>query len=976
MFLSSQLMSKRASTALSVMSGQKLRFLVCLIGVAVLLWLVPAIAYAEEAAPLIEAPLENANYSIGPGGAGGTTKITCYTLPGGATKWRVIVQAGALTLVENETPDAADYESGEDISVETGKHLILLATDYANRVKAYKDITVADTDIRAYDLELTTNYSAPEPGGAAETTKISTLSLPDGASKWYINVQSSAFPIPSLGDTVGAGNFTEYDKYKENIDDDPDISVQAGQHLMLLAVDNDVDKRIMAFVDLPISAGQISNMVATLGGTIVTAKTGEGDIRNGDKTLTITLSGNSWDGDLKTDKLKQDLLIDNLVASGTGRAEWEKVITALKLSPNISVGTDSVKVTSTVTIKFPTVNDYNITADQTVTVNIPPSLLSYTATVEPTPQTFTIVADKTAFITGTIAPTASHVTEADIRAGGKTITITLVNDTWATDIATDRLKRDALFNEFTATDDPTAPLAGWNAEVINALKASATITRVSPTKITIIMPKVPDYNIDKEQTIKLEQIPGTCLASGSDLKIPSASDEPSNPVTEVPSFTIKSVNPSATISGSAVTALTTEANIVAGGKTIIITLIDDTWEDDVVSTKTKREALVECLSADVDPNNKWKSVKTAINTLIDSGNPNIIVRTSDSVVTITLPAVTGYDISDDQTIKFTLKGGLDENEKLTVENIGIVAPPAFTIKPVTATAGGTVVTTATSREDIVKGGKTIIITLYNSTWVPDVATNPDKVKLLADGITGNTDAGEWQKVMTALKASTGKTKVSGAALTITLPPVPDYFIQDDQTVTVTIDKRLLRLPTAAGLQVSPTFKIFASALPPATAMVSFDPELSATDIKDGTDKAKFIITLTSDTWVGDIATNKNNLVTLIDGFTAATDAGQWELVKSAVKNSGVLSKDADNIITITIPLVSSYNIVADQVVSIKIPKALLNLTKADLAATPSITIKAVPEGNLEDMLLDGSLDALLENHSPTNIFVNVQEVYE
>jgi len=144
--------------------------------------------------------------------------------------------------------------------------------------------------------------------------------------------------------------------------------------------------------------------------------------------------------------------------------------------------------------------------------------------------------------------------------------------------------------------------------------------------------------------------------------------------------------------------------------------------------------------------------------------------------------------------------------------------------------------------------------------------------------------------------------------------------------------------------------------------------------------ASLDITLNNDTWIGDIATNKNKLNKLIDGFTAATDADQWQLVKDAVKNpstsiTSVLSQSANNKITITIPAINSYRVSANQIINIKIPKALLNLTKSDLAAAPPFVIKAVEKGNLDSMLQDGSLDTLLGTYSPSEIYVVVPKKY-
>ncbi|OIQ58738.1 hypothetical protein MOTE_17300 [Moorella thermoacetica] len=257
---------------------------------------------------------------------------------------------------------------------------------------------------------------------------------------------------------------------------------------------------------------------ATLGGTIVTGANTESSINNGNETIIITLNGNTWVSDVASNAARRDLLFDSMVAASEPE-QWAKVIAALKSksasdpSSVISPANDN-----TVTITLPQVSGYNISADQKVTVNIPPSLLEDSGSPVSTPPSFTIKTDPQATITGSI----TKATEADIVHGGKTIVIALTNEKWAPDIATTTSKREQLFDCLTTTDQP----AEW-AKVIAALKYAPDPGKVislssDNSTVTITLPPVNGYNISSPQTITLNIAP-SLLQSKNALATPAPS---------------------------------------------------------------------------------------------------------------------------------------------------------------------------------------------------------------------------------------------------------------------------------------------------------------------------------------------------------------------------------------------------------------------------------------------------------------------
>jgi hypothetical protein len=113
----------------------------------------------------------------------------------------------------------------------------------------------------------------------------------------------------------------------------------------------------------------------------------------------------------------------------------------------------------------------------------------------------------TATLTGTAT---NNITEADIVTGGKTILLTLTNDTWVTAGATFNNQRQNIIN---GCDSAQAEATGWDAEV-KAKMAVTDVVRTSDTLVTITLPAEAAYNITAMETITVT-IPSTAVALGA-----------------------------------------------------------------------------------------------------------------------------------------------------------------------------------------------------------------------------------------------------------------------------------------------------------------------------------------------------------------------------------------------------------------------------------------------------------------------------
>ncbi len=124
---------------------------------------------------------------------------------------------------------------------------------------------------------------------------------------------------------------------------------------------------------------------------------------------------------------------------------------------------------------------------------------------------------------------------------------------------------------------------------------------------------------------------------------------------------------SAAITGT-ITTSANESEIVAGGETIIITLTGDTWiAAGPASFDLQRSNILQGLDSAQSEALGWNL------NVRDTEVVTAVVRTSDTVVTITLTAHALYDITAQETITVTVPG------TAVVGGNPITATPTFTV---------------------------------------------------------------------------------------------------------------------------------------------------------------------------------------------------------------------------------------------------------------------------------------------------------
>lgn len=137
----------------------------------------------------------------------------------------------------------------------------------------------------------------------------------------------------------------------------------------------------------------------------------------------------------------------------------------------------------------------------------------------------------------------------------------------------------------------------------------------------------------------------------------------------IPSVTAVSIALTGTIAATA-----TEADIVTGGKTVILTVTNDTWVASGATFDGERQNIINGIDSAQSEAAGWDAVVKATQGVAG------VVRTSDTIVTITLDAFASFNITATETITATVPASA-----LTLAG-AVVASPTFTVDAVGATA--------------------------------------------------------------------------------------------------------------------------------------------------------------------------------------------------------------------------------------------------------------------------------------------------
>lgn len=259
-------------------------------------------------------------------------------------------------------------------------------------------------------------------------------------------------------------------------------------------------------------------------------------------------------------------------------------------------------------------------------------------------------------------------------------------------------------------------------------------------------------------------------------------------------------DPQVRITGTFISAPPTEADIIAGGKTIILTLDSGyTWLAAGANFNGTRQAIIDGLSG------------TGVSVIRAAMAVTDVARTSAQIVTITLPAVPLFNATGSVQVSWTMPLAITlPTAEFHARNFGSISNVA---PSVTAVLTGTMITGGVTEAQLVTGGETLIITLTGANWVAAGAASFDTVRAaITAGLTANeNEANGWN---VRIKVAAGMplanvVRTSNSVVTITSAAAASYSVTANENITATIPAAAIEAADAA-VVATPTIVVTAS----------------------------------------------------------------------------------------------------------------------------------------------------------------------
>lgn len=908
--------------------------------------------------------IPGSSYTLAKGITEGTTRFTKLDLIGliEATNWMYKVQEKPFDAPAKDlaVTGAILYNGSSDIQINVGWHILLLATDSMNRVKAYANIKVVKEQIQAPFATLlteNTNYTNPEPGSAPGTVKImlnekDIPKLETEAIVWKYKKSTTAFSAPHLDDDTASDS--GYTVYASN----QDIPVQAGNVVLVVATIGD---KIKAYKQFTISASQIKpanapDLVKDYNYTGPVKGSAPGTTKINDLKL-IGIAGAPTKWQIKVVDTVQALSLDSIFTNPINYESGVDIPVKMNQYVVLAAVDANGKVKAYSNIQITLAEQLN----PPLAAKLQP-VLNYTTPKYGSAEGTTSLYVSLQGINGAKEFVAKVVnTPIDIIEGKKLDYTSEGLSVYAS--GADLIASSGQYIHLVAVDSDKKVLAYENIPLNSTnIRPGNALPLVTPENYSIPVPGA-GVGTTKFVSLNFVGIPGTGLKW-----IVKVLD---NDLTSAPLM-------DSSVEGASL--YTANSDIpVREGQYVVLYAVDSTG-------KIKGYKSIQILSSSV--RGIAPLLKVTVN--YSAPEPGTDINTT-KIETLTLPAdalLWKYDITDSAAgaiLKDSLPTGFKpytagtnitalEGQHLILiatDNAGYVK--AYVDIPVTsamlrnveAVLSGTAVTASTGESNIVSGGRTITVTLKYGEWQSDVLTNATKRNLLYEGfVAAGSEQAQWGKVVAALKTEGQAAAVmeSSRVITITLSEALGYDIGDNQQISLVIQPGLIKGGTKTVTSLN-TINISADVIVQleGTAMTQ---GLGEGDIVAG--GRTIIIKLTNGQFALDVASNENKRNAIFEGFKASNNQTEWAKVTEKLKASGeaAITRNAGDKITITLPAVdgvSGYNISMNETVKLTLPfrtstkdEILVGAIK-DVNVSTIIPINANASANLTGPLLLGNV---------------------
>eukprot|EP00163_Fabomonas_tropica_P011118 TRINITY_DN2164_c0_g1_i2.p1 TRINITY_DN2164_c0_g1~~TRINITY_DN2164_c0_g1_i2.p1 ORF type:complete len:1432 (+),score=338.63 TRINITY_DN2164_c0_g1_i2:411-4706(+) len=654
----------------------------------------------------------------------------------------------------------------------------------------------------------------------------------------------------------------------------------------------------------------------TLSGTL--AGVTETAVQGAAHTIIITItSTDTWaPAGVLFENERQDIINGLLLDQTGGPNGWENTI-----RPSLPV-TSVVRSSDTVvTVTVPATSEYAIGVDEVIRFQVASTSTSRGAVVNSTNTVTVTDVAVSATVSGDV--TTTTLTEADMASGGREIYLSLVGDVF---VAAAFAGQRAAIRDGLVAD--VSPANGWNNNG-RAQIPLGNIVRVNASTVRIVLPAMSGYDIPSGTS---EVITAT---------IPAAAILATSNVVATPTFTVNA-SPEVYLTGVSV-----EAGIVAGtGGTWVITVSSDTFVSGA-TFDAERQNIIDSLLADPVMSNGFVArVSAAL-------SPGDVVRTNATAVSITIPAVPSYVISQSESVQVTVPAAA-----LVSSSSAIVSQTNATITDSNVEA---VLSTDTADNkwwdsDLTSGGgKSVYITLRYDQWLDSgTAFDGSRATIISGLDSAQSEGGGWNAQVRDGSLAVGMvTRVNDTTVHIAVPVTAAYSITATEVVTATVAASTVG--GIAGAVATPTFSI----APRAVISVSFSSPPNEGNIVNG--GINIVLTVQHDQWVSGASFDAIRQ-SLIDGIvsTAGTPTTGWNGTVTPALAVGNVTRTSPTQVTISLPAVPGYSLTTDESLLATVPASALALGYAppptpltasisNTAASVAMTGSAVPAMTYEDV---------------------------
>jgi len=475
----------------------------------------------------------------------------------------------------------------------------------------------------------------------------------------------------------------------------------------------------------------------------------ESDIRDGPYhwTIVVDLANEYWHPDLSSNATKRQLLVDSIIDSNKPATTSGYELAIMKQNEafppsKVVVGGATAAGNTKVTITLPQYPGYILPgggSEFLKALHIPKDLTinQHADIIYSSGQTNLTLNARSVVYSGTFFAHAFKTEELITSTQIYTIVLDLLFDSWADDVATDGVKRQALVNAV-LTSNRAKTLTGYENALEKQREGYLTndVQLQTPTRVLLIIPQLAAYALPAlgDETITSQNLPAICTKSAGDIIFHMNH--------HAVLIRARTLVYSGTFFGA---AEKTDENIQSSQVyTVVLTLHADTWHPNIASDSTLRQGLMDLtflstrLKITVGYENALQAQLTAF--------PQQYVNRSDNyTVIITIPSLPGYTLPAAQSESLQAQVVTQEYVAGFTDVALQTGTRTLTISARTVTYSGsffkcydTQVTAGTcafqTEEYLRASARTVVIDLWGDTWQPDVATNAVRRQTLIDSV--------------------------------------------------------------------------------------------------------------------------------------------------------------------------------------------------------------------------------------------------